>query len=251
VNPKPTKSTGDAMTGVSDGTPVPDPAMDAEPRPAADPAADPAQRPAADLAERAAGNAVQRTSATSGHPFAHAMGRVLTEREPRKMRLPGVTAAAVLVALFEADGEVRVWLLRRPAALRTHAGQVALPGGKKDAGDPTIVQTALREADEEIGLHPSSVKVLGLGDEYITVTRYAVTPVVAWVTGPFEPKPNPAEASRVFSAPFSLFRDRGLVRAIPLESVRRLMRTYEVDGEIVWGATAAILCNLARLVRIR
>ena len=215
VNPKTHKSTGDAMTGVSDGSS--------------------AQRPAVDAA----------------HPFAHAFGRVLTEREPRKMRLPGVTAAAVLVALFEEDGEVRVWLLRRPTDLRTHAGQVALPGGKKDAGDATIVATALREAHEEIGLLPTSVKVLGVGDEYITVTRFAVTPVVAWVTGPFAPKPNPAEASRVFSAPFSLFRDRGLVRAIPLESVRRLIRAYEVDGELVWGATAAILCNLARLVRIR
>ena len=194
---------------------------------------------------------IETASAELAHPFAHALGRVLSEREPRKMRLPGVTAAAVLVALFEADGEVRVWLLRRPAGLRTHAGQVALPGGKKDASDPSIIDTALREADEEIGLHPSSVKVLGLSDEYITVTRFAVTPVIAWVTSPFVPRPNPAEAARVFSAPFSVFRDRGLVRAIPLETVRRMMRTYEVDGEIVCGATAAILCNLARLVTIR
>ena len=167
------------------------------------------------------------------------------------MRLPGVTAAAVLVALFELDGEVRVWLLRRPRDLRTHGGQVALPGGKKDATDPTIVDTALREAEEEIGLPRGSVSVLGLADEHITVTRFAGTPVGGWIDEPFVPTPNPAEASRVFSAPFSLFRDRGLVRAIPLETVRRFMRTYEVDGEIVWGATAAILSNLARLVRIR
>ena len=239
VNPKTHKSTGDAMTGVSDGSSAQRPAVDA------------AQRPAVDAAQRPAVDAAQRPAVDAAHPFAHAFGRVLTEREPRKMRLPGVTAAAVLVALFEEDGEVRVWLLRRPTDLRTHAGQVALPGGKKDAGDATIVATALREAHEEIGLLPTSVKVLGVGDEYITVTRFAVTPVVAWVTGPFAPKPNPAEASRVFSAPFSLFRDRGLVRAIPLESVRRLIRAYEVDGELVWGATAAILCNLARLVRIR
>ncbi len=189
--------------------------------------------------------------APHAHPFAHALGRVLAEREPRKMRLPGVTAAAVLVALFEHDGEVRVWLLRRPRDLRTHGGQVALPGGKKDASDLTLVDTALREAEEEIGLPRGSVSVLGLADEHITVTRFAVTPVVGWVEGPFMPIPNPAEASRVFSAPFSPFRDRGLVRAIPLETVRRFMRTYEVDGEIVWGATAAILSNLARLVRIR
>jgi 8-oxo-dGTP pyrophosphatase MutT (NUDIX family) len=190
-------------------------------------------------------------AASPEHPFAHALGRVLSEREPRRLRLPGVTPAAVLVALFDQDGEVRVWLLRRPKDLRTHAGQVALPGGKKDAGDATIVDTALREAEEEIGLPRASVRVLGQADEYITVTRFAVTPVVGWVDGPFEPTPNPSETARVFSAPFGTFRDRGFVRAIPLESVRRLVRSYEVDGEIVWGATAAILGSLARLVLIR
>ncbi|MEZ4294539.1 MAG: CoA pyrophosphatase [Polyangiaceae bacterium] len=63
------------------------------------------------------------------------------------MRLPGVTPAAVLVPLFEAQGDVRVWLLRRPADLRSHAGQVALPGGKTDPTDATPVETALREAE--------------------------------------------------------------------------------------------------------
>jgi 8-oxo-dGTP pyrophosphatase MutT (NUDIX family) len=128
---------------------------------------------------------------------------------------------------------------------------VALPGGKKDADDPTLIDTALREVEEEIGLARSTVRVLGLGDEHVTVTRFAVTPVVAWIDAGFEPTPSPAEAARVFSAPLSLFRDRGLVRAIPLESVRRLVRSYEVDGEIVWGATAAILGSIAQLVRIR
>jgi 8-oxo-dGTP pyrophosphatase MutT (NUDIX family) len=167
------------------------------------------------------------------------------------MRVPGVTLAAVLVALFEVDGEVRVWLLRRPAGLRTHAGQVALPGGKKDPADATLIETALREAEEEIGLSRESVHVLGVADEYVTVTRFAVTPVVGWIGAQFEPKPNPSEVTRVFSAPFVTFRDRGIVRAIPLESVRRLVRSYEVDGEVVWGATAAILGGLAQLARIR
>ncbi len=197
------------------------------------------------------------TSATSAgddlpaHPFARALQRVLAEREPKRSRLPGVTSAAVLVPLFEGDGDVRVWLLRRPKDLRTHAGQVALPGGKRDPTDASVVDTALREAEEEIGLPRCAVRILGLGDEYVTVTRFSVAPVIGWVSGPFVPQPNPAEVARVFSAPFSTFRDQGLVRAIPLESVRRLVRSYEVDGEVVWGATAAILGAVARLVRIR
>lgn len=185
------------------------------------------------------------------HPFARALGRVLSEREPRRLRLPGVTPAAVLVPLFEANGEVRVWLLRRPAGLRTHAGQVALPGGKKDPTDATLVDTALREAEEEIGLPAAEVRVLGQADEHVTVTRYAVTPIVGWLQAPFVPQPNPAEAARVFSAPFATFRDEGLVRAIPFESMRRLVRSYQIDGEVVWGAAAAILGSLARLVRVR
>lgn len=185
------------------------------------------------------------------HPFARALGRVLSEREPRRYRLPGVTPAAVLVALFASNNEVRVWLLRRPAGLRTHAGQVALPGGKQDPSDASLVETALREAEEEIGLPRSAVRVLGEADEYVTVTRYSVAPVVGWLSAPFEPTPSPTEAARVFSAPFSTFRDEGLIRAIPFEAVRRLVRTYQVDGEVVWGATAAILGNLARLVRAR
>ncbi|MBK8256397.1 MAG: CoA pyrophosphatase [Polyangiaceae bacterium] len=185
------------------------------------------------------------------HPFARALSSVLSEREPRRMRLPCATPAAVLVPLFEHQGDVHVWLLRRPQDLRTHAGQVALPGGKVDPEDPTLVDTALREAEEEIGLPRSSVEILGTADEHITVTRFVVTPVVGWVHGLFEPKPNPSEVTRVFSAPFSRFRDQGIVRAIPLESVRRLVRSYEVDGEVVWGATAAILGNIARVARIR
>ena len=129
--------------------------------------------------------------------------------------------------------------------MRSHAGQVALPGGRRDPTDATLEAAALREADEEIGLPARSVQVLGVGDALWTPSGYVITPVVGLVGGGFEPTPNPAEVARVFSAPLGLFRERGAFRLLP-ERARRLLRAYPVDGEVVWGATAAMLCGLTR-----
>lgn len=137
-----------------------------------------------------------------------------------------------------------MWLVRRPQSLRTHSGQVALPGGKRDPSDVDLIATALREANEEIGLPPDAVEILGASDEHVTTTRYHVTPIVGWIRGPFTPQPNPSEVSRAFSAPLDVFRDRGILRVMPIETLRRFVRSYRVDGEIVWGLTAAILGGL-------
>jgi 8-oxo-dGTP pyrophosphatase MutT (NUDIX family) len=182
------------------------------------------------------------------HPFGAAFRRALAGRQAVRRQALGATPAAVLAALFEgAEGEPRVWLLRRPDGLRSHGGQVALPGGKRDAGDADPVATALREAEEEIGLPAKLVDVLGTGDDILSVTGFLVTPVVGWIPASFAPRPNPGEVARVFSAPFSLFRTAGTLRAIPIKSLQRLAQTYCVEGEIVWGLTAAILGSLAAL----
>jgi 8-oxo-dGTP pyrophosphatase MutT (NUDIX family) len=174
------------------------------------------------------------------------MRSVLAERPRQQQEASGATPAAVLVGFFEgAEGKPRLWLVRRPSSLRTHSGQVALPGGKRDPTDPDLVSTALREAEEEIGLFPGQVEVLGIADDLVTVTKYLVTPVVGWIHGPFEPRPNPSEVSRAFSAPFATFHDGGVLESTPFESIRRVVRAFRVEGEIVWGATAAILSALA------
>ena len=129
--------------------------------------------------------------------------------------------------------------------MASHSGQVALPGGKRDLEDPDLITTALREAEEEIGLPRAAVEVLGEADDLVTATGFVITPVVGWIHAPFEPMINPGEVSRIFSAPFATFRDAGLVELIPIESIRRMVRAYRVEGEIVWGATAAILSALA------
>lgn len=157
-----------------------------------------------------------------------------------------VAASAVLAALFDRDGEPHVWVLRKAAHLRRHAGQIALPGGKHEPGDATLVDTALREAHEEIGLPPSLVETVGSLEAFSTRTGFVVTPVVGVLMGPFEPVADPAEVARVFSAPLRLFASPGVPRVIEALPTFGPLPTYEIDGEIVWGATGYILRTLAR-----
>lgn len=179
----------------------------------------------------------------------------LSARPPVREREGRGRAAAVLVPLFERDGEVYVWLLRRPERMRTHSGQVAFPGGKRDANDTSLLVTALREAKEEVGIDPRDVDVLGQLDDYFTITSYTIAPFVGWVDATYVPVPSPDEVARVFAAPLATFLSvpadimpsgRGVVRL--LRALPRF-RGWTVDGEFVWGATAAIARGLGAIVR--
>lgn len=154
----------------------------------------------------------------------------------------------MLAALFDRDGETRVWLLRKSEHLRSHGGQVALPGGKPDPSDATLVDTALREAHEEIGLRPTDVDLLGALDPLSTITGYLVTPYVAWVPSDFSPRADESEVARVFHAPLGLFSSAPTPHEVSVMSFRKAMPSHIVDGEIVWGATLAILGQLAKKV---
>src|SRR6202789_380873 len=131
--------------------------------------------------------------------------RVLGARAVRRIAPGTRTAAAVLVPLFERDGEVRVWLVRRPETMRSHGGQVAFPGGKSDPTDGSLRATALREAEEELGIHPGSVDVLGPLDDYPTITGFTVTPWVGWLSEDVPVTPSAAEVARAFAPPLREF----------------------------------------------
>lgn len=113
--------------------------------------------------------------------------------------------AAVLVPLFEREGCVHVWLTRRHGALSSHAGEVALPGGKSDPGDGGAEGTALREASEEISLLAEDADVLCSLASVVSKHSYLVTPVVARVSPSFEPAPRPGEVEYAFAVPLGLF----------------------------------------------
>jgi 8-oxo-dGTP pyrophosphatase MutT (NUDIX family) len=167
---------------------------------------------------------------------------------PRSERLgPGEpTAAGVLAPLFvNESGELWLWLLRKVDTLRRHAGQVALPGGKRDEGDDSLLATALREAEEEIGLPRAASAIVGPFDDYLTTTGYIVSPHVALVVTPFTPVADPGEVARVFAAPLATFLAPATPHRVPLFGALREVPGYTVDGETVWGATSAILQDLS------
>jgi 8-oxo-dGTP pyrophosphatase MutT (NUDIX family) len=172
-------------------------------------------------------------------------------------RPPDVTAyrpartAAVLVPFVDLPDPLLV-LTRRAEHLPNHPGQVSFPGGAAERDDATAVETALREAQEEIGLSPDAAQPIGFLDRMDTVSDYRVLPVVALVQPPVHWKPDAREVAEVFTVPASIALDRSRYQALP----------YERDGQVhtvhvmhwqekkIWGITAGVLINLiSRLER--
>jgi 8-oxo-dGTP pyrophosphatase MutT (NUDIX family) len=170
-----------------------------------------------------------------------ALGAAISRRERVELAEGRGTKSAVLMPMFDHEGEVHVVLLRRAENLRRHAGQVAFPGGRHDETDTSLADTALREAEEEIGLPRDRVRMLGALDDVHTFTGYVVTPYAAWLDAPHVARPNPTEVARVFSVPLATFltKPRGLFPKVG----------WHVDGEFVWGLTRVILTALLTVVR--
>ncbi len=154
--------------------------------------------------------------------------------------------AAVLVALVDRPGGLCVIFTRRTAHLASHAGQVSFPGGHTEAEDDSAEAAALRETEEEIGLHRRHIDIIGRLDTYITRTGFRVTPVVALVAPPFEIRPDPDEVAEVFEVPLSaiLAPDMPLRESRQLFGVDRFFYVFPWRGNSIWGATAGMLVNL-------
>ncbi|MGY6552686.1 MAG: CoA pyrophosphatase [Erythrobacter sp.] len=161
------------------------------------------------------------------------------------------TPAAVLIAITDEAHSPQVILTQRPNNMRDHPGQVAFPGGKIDAGEDAIA-AALREADEELALPPSAVRVIGASDPYVTGTGFIVTPVVGVVPPGLALTPSPAEVAAWFTAPLELLLDPASWSSNET-FWRGAMRRYlelEYDGFRIWGVTAAIIANLAQRIAL-
>lgn len=154
-------------------------------------------------------------------------------------------AAAVLVGLVERDGALQLLLTQRHAGLSKHAGQVAFPGGRIDEGE-TALEAALREAEEETGLPPHHVEVLGYLDGYLTVTGYFVAPVVALLKDGFAVAPQPGEVDEVFEVPLSFLLDAANRETHTREwnGLTRRYYAYPYGERYIWGATAGMIKNL-------
>lgn len=165
----------------------------------------------------------------------------------KDMQVPAdkLTPAAVLIGI-RAETET-VILTKRSARLKHHPGQIAFPGGKKDPTDPSIIDAALREATEEIGLPAAIVDVLGTLPLHQTVTGYEVTPVLGLITGDYTQVPEVGEVSEVFEVPLQHLMSVQMYRVEGRhwQGRRRLYYTVPFGPYYIWGATARILRAMA------
>jgi 8-oxo-dGTP pyrophosphatase MutT (NUDIX family) len=158
--------------------------------------------------------------------------------------------AAVLVPIVLHD-DPSLLLTRRTSTLKKHAGQVSFPGGRIDPEDEDAEAAALREANEEIGLDPARVEVVGRMDDYVTGTGYIITPVIGLLSPGLTLVPSPHEVEAVFEFPFSVLLDPEAPRR-QKQHVRGRWREYWVwphPDHFIWGATAAIMHHLAGKLR--
>lgn len=173
--------------------------------------------------------------------------------DPRFIDKP-LRDAAVLIALVSRPEGLTVLLTQRTDHLHDHAGQISFAGGRRDEGDADATATALREAQEEIGLHVRHVEVIGTLPLYTTGTAYRITPVVALVTPTFTLTLDSFEVAEAFEVPLAFLMNPAnhQKRYLEHDGVRRefFAMPYEANGKryFIWGATAAMLRNLYRFL---
>ena len=158
--------------------------------------------------------------------------------------------AAVLVPLIDRADGMSVLLTLRTAHLSAHAGQIAFPGGRIEAGDRDATEAALRETEEEIGLPRDHVTLIGRLDTYVTGTGFEITPVVGIVAAPFPLAADPFEVAEVFEVPLAFILDPSNHRRTErdFQERRRVFFVLPFENRNIWGATAGMLVNLAEVL---
>jgi 8-oxo-dGTP pyrophosphatase MutT (NUDIX family) len=157
--------------------------------------------------------------------------------------------AAVLIPLVWHDGEWHLLFTRRTDRVESHKGQVSFPGGACDEGETTPEETALREADEEIGLNPRDVRVLGRLSNLITITYFRVTPVVGVVRWPTVFRVGEHEVARIFTMPLAWLANPSNRWQFEIPGTNRSLIAYHpYDGELLWGATARMTVDFLNVL---
>ena len=159
-----------------------------------------------------------------------------------------VTHAAVLVPLIHRAGGVNVLLTQRTAHLHDHPSQISFPGGRVEGGDENRVETALREAEEEIGLARDRIDIVGVLPDYEIPSGFRISPVVGWIEPPFELKLDPFEVAEAFEVPLSFVVDPAnhQRRTYHFNGRDRAYLAMPYQGRYIWGATAGVLYSLYR-----
>jgi 8-oxo-dGTP pyrophosphatase MutT (NUDIX family) len=161
-----------------------------------------------------------------------------------------IKRASVLVPLVFLNDEIHLLLTVRTHEVETHKGQISFPGGVCDTEDKNETETALREAEEEIGLPKSSVEILGILDDFLTPTGFLITPVVGYIHSLPTLKPNPDEVAEILFAPLSLFADEQNYRTEErtVNGKRLKVWFFDYQQHTIWGATAAMIKHFLNII---
>jgi 8-oxo-dGTP pyrophosphatase MutT (NUDIX family) len=182
--------------------------------------------------------------------FVDQIRTVLSSRKRRVIEHPPFSHAAVLVPLFKKGNGCHLLFTKRSEQVKYHKGEISFPGGVVDEEDLELISTALREADEEIGLKKNDVQIIGILDDIVTITEFIVTPIVGLFPYPYPFKVSEVEISELIEVPLSAllheecFSEREIIRG----GQKEIVYAYEYEKHIIWGATARILKQFLDLI---
>jgi 8-oxo-dGTP pyrophosphatase MutT (NUDIX family) len=167
---------------------------------------------------------------------------ILSHHEKKKITGQNLVASAVLIPIFHEQDQYRILFTERSYEVNFHKGQICFPGGTQEPFDSTLLQTALREINEEIGLETENIEILGELDDTLTfVTNYVISPFVAFISTPPALRTNGREVRGTFSVPLSFLLDEA--------NFKQDSQSYEYEGHTIWGATARILRQFIGLLK--
>jgi 8-oxo-dGTP pyrophosphatase MutT (NUDIX family) len=170
------------------------------------------------------------------------IGKILRHRKKEKITGENLRASAVLIPIFCNQGQCHVLFTERSEEVNFHRGQVCFPGGTQEPSDSSLLQTALREIEEEISLKAKDVEILGELDDSMTLTsNYVISPFVAFIPHPYPFHADGREIKEIFSVPLSFLMDEA--------NFKQDSYAYEYEGHVIWGATARILKQFIDLLK--
>ena len=182
--------------------------------------------------------------------FIESIKKMLSSRERRVIEHPPFSHAAVLVPLFQKGGDCHLLFTKRSEQVKYHKSEISFPGGVVDEEDRELINTALREAHEEIGLKESDIQVIGLLDDIVTITEFIVTPIVGLFPYPYPFKVSEVEISELIEVPLSFLLNKDCLseRTILRGGQNEVVYAYQYREHIIWGATARILNQFLELI---
>jgi 8-oxo-dGTP pyrophosphatase MutT (NUDIX family) len=184
--------------------------------------------------------------------FINQIQNLLSSRQRKVIEHPPFSHAAVLVPLFQKDGDCHLLFTKRSEEVKYHKGEISFPGGVVDEEDRELIHTALREAREEIGLKENDVQIIGVLDDIVTITKFIVTPFIGLFPHPYPFKVSEVEIAELIEVPLSSLVEEDCYseREIFRGGQNEIIYSYQYGKHIIWGATARILKQLLDLISI-